>query len=301
MPDILDDLRADLDASFARAERKRSRRRWTVGAATAALSSLAAVVVLTTSSTSPATAAEALRAVARVAQSAPAAMPRDDQFFYVRSRVTAGLSMYAGVDPEHEWAATLVASERQIWVSVDRPGRLIDKVTGKRPLTPADAHRKQGPEPPGGDGRPMRVGATRHYLMGGERLSRAELLAYPTDPQAVYDRIRAHIHGDGRSRELHAFDAIATALRERPAPPALRAALYRALALVPGIELVGPDTVAVTVFGTRHELIFSPDTAELQAERRVLVDPAQAEIDAPPGTVVGEVAYLERAVVDELP
>ncbi|MDA0179373.1 CU044_5270 family protein [Solirubrobacter phytolaccae] len=307
MPDILDDLRADLDAAFARAERKRARRGWTFGAATAALASTAvAVVLLAGGTTPPATAAEVLRAVAGVAQDTPAPVPRDDQYYYVRSRTT-NLSMFAGVDPKHEHAVTLVEADREIWQSLKRPGQMTVKVIGKRPLTPADAGRRQGPDVavPGGG----RVGKQHHYLLGTERLSRAELLAYPTDPQVVYDRIRAHVGSGGDSREGQVFDAISSALRERPAPPALRAALYGALALTPGVTLAGTVTdragrtgtaVAFTEVGVRTELIFDPRTSELLGERRVLVEPARSGIDAPVGTVVGDTAYLERAVVDEL-
>ncbi|RKQ88341.1 hypothetical protein C8N24_6383 [Solirubrobacter pauli] len=308
MPDILDELRVELDTAFARAERPR--RRWRLLVPIAALAATAvAVLVLTTRSTPPATAGEVLRAVAAVAQDRPAPVPRDDQYFYVRSR-TMGLSMFAGVDPRHEHAVTVVESEREIWSSLERPGRLVARVVERRPLTPADADRVQGPDVavPGGDGRGGRLGAQHHYLIGGEKLSRAELLAFPTDPQAVYERLRAHIGQGGHSPEGQVFDAIATALREQPAPPALRAALYGALALTPGVTLAGTVTdrvgrsgtaVAFTEVGTRTELIFDPETSMLLGERRVLVDPTKSDIAAPAGTVVGDVAYLERAVVDD--
>lgn len=310
MPDILDELRADLDAAFVRAERSRGqRRRWTVGAATAALATAAAVVALSTGSAAPATAAEALRAVARVAQDTPAPVPRDDQFYYVHSRETS-ISMFAGADPEHEHAVTLIEGDRKSWVSVDRPGQRVTTVLDKRPLTPADAGRRQGPELPGADGRPSPAQARHHYLVGGERLSRADLLAYPTDPRTVYERIRDHVGPGGHSVAGQVFDAIGAALKEQPAPPGMRAALYQALALVPRIELAGAVTdrvgragvaVAFTEVGTRHELIFDPETSELLGSRDVLVDPTRSDIPAPVGTVIGDVAYLERAVVDELP
>lgn len=305
MPDILGDLRSDLDAAFARAERPR--RRWRMVVPIVALAATAAAVVLTTSSSPPATAAEALRAVAAVARAVPAPVPRDDQYYYVRSRTT-GISMFAGVDPDHEHAVTVVEAEREIWLSVDRPGRLITRERGSWPLTEADAARIQGPETPGGEGRPQRTRATHHYLLGGERLSRADLLAYPTDPRAVYDRIRAHVGPGGHSREGQVFDAIANALREYPAPPGLRAGLYGALALTPGVTLAGTVTdragrtgtaVAFTENGTRRELIFDPGTSELLAERQVLVDPTKSDIDAPPGTVIGDSAFLERKIVDD--
>ena len=88
----------------------------------------------------------------------------------------------------------------------------------------------------------------------------------------------------------------------------MRAGLYGALALVPEVTLVGPvkdrtgrtgTAVAVTEVGIRNELIFNPETSALLAERQVLVDPAAAEIDAPAGTVIGDTAYLERAVTDQ--
>jgi hypothetical protein len=59
--------------------------------------------------------------------------------------------------------------------------------------------------------------------------------------------------------------------------------------------------VAFTEIGRRRELIFDPRTSELLGEREVLVDRTKSDIDAPIGTVVGDVAYLERAVVDALP
>lgn len=308
MPDILDELREELDTAFARAERPR--RRWRIVLPIAALAATAAaVLVLTTRSTPPATAAEVLRAVAAVAQDRAAPVPREDQYFYVRSRTT-NLSMFAGADPDHEHAVTVVDAEREIWSSLARPGRVITKTIDRRPLTLADADRKQGPdvEAAEGDAETAPIGAQRHYLIGGEKLSRADLLAFPTDPRTVYERMRAHIGQGGHSPEGQVFDAIATALREQPAPPALRAALYGALALTPGVTLAGTVTdragrrgtaVAFTEVGTRTELILDPETSELLGERRVLVDPTKSDLAAPAGTVTGDVAYLERAVVDD--
>lgn len=311
MPDILDDLRADLDAAFAHAEtrtRRRRRRMLPLGALVMTAVLAVAVLVLRTAAPPAATAAQALRAVAHVAQASPAPMPRDDQFYYVRSRGT-WLSMFAGVDQQHAHAASLIESDREIWLSADRPGQMVTRVIETRPLTPADAGRAQPPAMPGADGRPQRLGATGSYDIGGERLTRAQLLAFPTDPRAIYERVGALAGEGGRSAEGRLFDAIGTALRERPAPAALRAGLYRALALVPGVQLIGTvqdragrtgTAVARTEIGIRHELIFDPRTSELLADRQVLVDPARAEIDAPAGTIIGDAAYLERAVVDEL-
>lgn len=206
------------------------RRRWALPAGGLAAAAAAAAVAITLTSgadagrigPAPADAAEALHRVAVVAARAVAPVPRDDQYYYVRTRAT-WMSMFAGEDPRHEHAVTLVAHEREIWLSVARPGRLVDRVVGTRPLTPADATREQGPAAPG-------------IELVGE----------------VEDRA-------GRTG----------------------------------------TAVAFTEAGVR-ELIFDPETAELLAERQVLVDPATAEIDAPAGTVIGDTAYLERAVTDAL-
>jgi hypothetical protein len=182
--------------------------------------------------------------------------------------------------------ARLVTKDRRIWTSVTRPGRLVEK-----------------------PGREFDIGLTR-YRLGPIRLTRAGMLAFPTDPQTIYKRLNDAYQGNGHSREGEMFTEIGDALRETAVPAGLRAGLYGALALIPGVELVGDVTdragrhgtaVAFTEVGMRNELIFDPATSEMLAERTVLLDPAAAEIPLPKGTVIGDSAYLERAVVDELP
>ena len=304
----LGELRADLDAAFARAEDARPSRRlsrWLLPAGGAALAVAAAVVALTSGVESgrlgpaPANAAEALRQVAAVAARAPAQVPRDDQFYYVKTKAL-WLSMGAS------GAARLVEHDREIWLSIDRPGRLIDRIVASRPLTPA-ASGNRALDGPGDIDQSMEPAG--HFFVGSEQLTRAELLAFPADPRTIFDRLRARVGDRGNSPDGQVFTEIGDALRESPAPAALRAGLYRALALVPGIELVGRVTdragragvaIAYTEIGIRRELIFDPETSELLAEREVLVDPRPAELDAPPGTVIGDAVYLRRAVTDDV-
>jgi hypothetical protein len=193
----------------------------------------------------------------------------------------------------------LVTADRQIWTSVDKPGRLE--------TTTLAVQRLEGPgeqRHPGGHGVDQ-LPAEHGYYFGAEKLSRAELLAYPTDPQAIYDRLRAGVGDRGNSPEGEVFTEIGDALREAPAPAELRAGLYRALALVPGVELVGnvkdPQgrdglAVAFTEVGIRYELIFDPQTADMLAERETVVAPERGL--PKPGTVIGNSSYLERAVTD---
>ena len=319
---ILAELRGDLDRAFARAEAARGagrrpsahRRRWALSAGGVALAGAAAAAIALTSGAdsghiapAPASAAEALRRVAAVAADAPAPVPRDDQYYYVKTRAT-WLSMFAGKDPGHTHSASLVEHDREIWLSIDRTGKLVDRAVGSRPLTRADANRRQSPDGPAHSmDQPMN--AIGHYFVGDEKLSRAALLAFPTEPRAIFDHLRARVGNRGHSPDGEVFTEIGDALRESPAPAALRAGLYGALALVPGIELVGPVTdgagragtaVALTEVGIRSELIFDPQSSELLAERDVLVDATKAEIEAPTGTVIGDAVYLRRAVTDDL-
>jgi len=183
-------------------------------------------------------------------------------------------------------SARLVTKDRRVWTSVARPGRLVEK-----------------------PGREFDIGRTR-YRLGSIELSRDGILAFPTDPRTIYARLRAQVEDRGHSPDGEVFTEIGDALRETAVPARLRAGLYGALALIPGVELVGEITdragrhgtaVAFTEVGLRNELIFDPATSEMLAERTVLLDPSAAEIPLPKGTVIGDSAYLERAVVDELP
>jgi hypothetical protein len=283
MPEIpiLDELGADMRIAFRARERRRRRVHLAVPALAVATGA-ALFFGLSNGAAPKATAAELLRQAARAAQTAPAPFPRDDQYFYVRS-LTTNLSMNLGPGPAKP---RLVTRERRIWTSVARPGRVIEQ-----------------------PGREFDLGHQR-YRLGSIQLTREGMLAFPTDPRAIYDRLNDTYQGNGHSREGELFTEIGDALRETAVPAGLRAGLYGALALIPGVELVGDATdragrhgvaVAFTEVGVRNELIFDPATSEMLAERSVLLDPAAAEIPLPKGTVIGDSAYLERAVVDELP
>jgi hypothetical protein len=111
----------------------------------------------------------------------------------------------------------------------------------------------------------------------------------------------------GQSPDGEVFVEIADALREAPQPPRLRAALYRALALVPGVQFLGNvhdrlGRAAVGVAFTEHtglrqELLFDPETAEILNERQVVAHPVQG-LRAAVGTAIEDIVYTKRAVTD---
>jgi hypothetical protein len=260
----------------------------------------------------PATASEALRQVATVAeQRSGPGVPRDDQFFYVASEGTELVTAAPTSDPADSYSY-LYTKRREIWLSVDRGGLLRDSQVGPpRWLTPRDernwiaAGRQDASGRIGSDEMPM--GAIHEYYIGDERFTTAQLLAYDPTPQELFDRLRSRVGDRGQSPDGEVFVEIADALREAPQTPRLRATLYRALALVPGVQLLGNvrdrlgrEAVGVAFTehtGMRHELLFDPQTAEVLNERQVVVHPVQG-LRAAPGTAIEDIVYTRRAVTD---
>ncbi|MFC9006103.1 CU044_5270 family protein [Streptomyces microflavus] len=134
----------------------------------------------------------------------------------------------------------------------------------------------------------------------------------PTDPEALLKHISDDAeenHGAGSESTTgphqRAFVTIGDLLRTGGTPPDTTAALYRAAALIPGVDIV-PDAVdaagrhgvavARTHDGERIEWIFDESTVRLLDERTVLVeDNAWGKA----GTVVTSVALIDSGIVDE--
>jgi hypothetical protein len=154
-----------------------------------------------------------------------------------------------------------------------------------------------------------------------------QLQQLPTDPTALEQRLRDNWWGDrigsvaARERCRNPVNArrcpneaeatveifqAATWLLARPiTPPALRAALFRVLAGLEGIRVLGPVTdeagrrgiaVAITVNGVRHELIFDPHSTLLLAERDIAVTAQPGAQRYPVGLTIRSELYLTRVV-----
>ncbi|MEV7536916.1 CU044_5270 family protein [Streptomyces hydrogenans] len=138
------------------------------------------------------------------------------------------------------------------------------------------------------------------------------LATLPTDPEALLKTIREDAeknHGAGSDSttgpDQESFVAIGDLLRSGAASPQLTAALYRAAALIPGVD-VAPDAVdaagrrgaavARVHAGERKEWIFDKSAVRLLGERTVLLnDSAWGKA----GTVVSSVALVASGIVDE--
>lgn len=281
----------------------------------------AAVVVLSRGGTAAPALAEVLDdAAASAAQQAPTT-PGPGQFLYVRSEAAYLLSTgyspgcatkacpgSAAAGEQREWSV-LVPRRRQVWLSFDgsRNGRMREVVGTPRFLSPSQ---RAGWEAAGSPPLPRAGAVDDTTLSTGSMIDTAGL---PTDPPRLRARIEARdIAGvEGPPGEAETFVLIGDMLRESYLPAEFRAALYRVLGELPGVELLGEveDPAGRSGIGvaytdqrraTRHELIFDPATSALLAERETLVRPAAYGFRAPVGTTIGYAVYLESKVVDSV-
>jgi hypothetical protein len=112
------------------------------------------------------------------------------------------------------------------------------------------------------------------FPAGGSGVTWDGLWDLPTDADELEQRLRSGIHdGDGKERDDDAalFVIVGDLLRESPAPPALRKALWQVAARIPGIELGGEVTdhagrpgVAVERDGQRY--VLDPSSGRLLEE-----------------------------------
>ncbi|MFE0771647.1 CU044_5270 family protein [Streptomyces sp. NPDC058861] len=208
----------------------------------------------------------------------------DGQYVYVK---TAG---YTSVLSENKAGQKELLREdegMEQWTSVDGSGPTLQRKAGKDKLLPEGPANLNSP--------------TYNFLA-----------ALPTDPRALLKQIREDAeknHGTGSDSttgpDQEAFVTIGDLLRNGVAPPVTTAALYRAAALIPGVD-IAPDAVdaagrrGVAVArvhdGERTEWIFDARTNRLLGERTVLLkDNAWGKA----GTVVTSVALVSSGVATE--
>lgn len=321
---ILRELGDDLNASFRAREatarlgpdQPRMLSRWILGAgglaAAVAVVAIALILGVQGGSPTPPSATAALVQAAAVAEHRPVPFPGNNQFYYVRSLTTQLQLIRAHSTTPLALSGRPVPTAvetlgTQLWISANRTGvtkgrvisvkfptaaaRRLWKRLGRPPFAP----------PPGGAISPLGGG---RYLLGNIKLTRQQLLATSTDPHVLYAKLYA---AGGSPAEV--FAEIGDALRDRPAPARLRAALYRTLALVPGVRLVGSVTdsigrrgtaVGFIHDGTEDELIFDPASSDMLAERTILVDGFAKRLGLRAGTVTSSTTYLQRAVSNNL-
>lgn len=146
-------------------------------------------------------------------------------------------------------------------------------------------------------------------VLGVQPLEEAIATA-PRDPEALLEVIYTYqrAQGDGDTPYEEAFITIADTLRTGVIPADLRAALYQAAALIPGLTVVeeeatldGRTGIALGMkahaYDARQEIIFDPGTGLVIGEREVLLE----ELDGIPAGTVTEWTAITTSVVDSAP
>lgn len=224
------------------------------------------------------------------------------------SSVTSRYDVYLVENRITEWVPADPGDPNQLWMLDRAPTGEIQWITGDREAFDANA-----------DGRPALSPTLQTTAVCGDFFGDAggcgragawadptpEFLAgLPRDPGLLYDRLRADAPDNGRG-DAELLTYAADLLRTGLAPADLRAALYRTLATLPGLEIT--DAVANldgrtgTAFGIedgdqRQDLIIDPATGTYIGERQVLTEDRDG---APAGTTVNFTS-LTTDVVDAL-
>jgi RNA polymerase sigma-70 factor (ECF subfamily) len=230
-------------------------------------------------------------------------------------RVTT-VAVYATMTIDDSWLKTYT---EELFVPGDPDREWVLRRSPRVPYRPEDAELAER------YGLPESEGFTERARDGGffgepvtpswQTPTAAFLADLPRDPQRLLERIRHDAADAGPSRDGEALVLIADMLRSGIVPGDVRAALFRAAALIPGVELVdeqanlnGQVGVAVGRYepnaGDRNEIIFEPDTGMVIGERQILVDRGYGP-HLPVGSAIAWTAVATEVVpageVDEIP
>lgn len=298
----------------------RFRRRVLLASAAAALlvgGIVAADVVLPGQSGATAEAAEVLNnaAAATIQTSDPLVGP--GQYLKIETTAVYGASSVAADGTQAAW---LDKTGGQVYVPADRSGTWIWNREDRVPTTffseASKAAVAKMQESLAKDPGPSLVGiqrAPRGAFYGSEQtvingIPLAKVSSLPKDPRALLNFIRERTKGAGPSSEMEALITIADTLRTGVIPADVRAALYKAAALIPGVTVVdkqatlnGKTGVAIGIQspdgGARQEIIIDPDTGLMIGERDVSL---KATADFPAGTATAWTA-VQTSVVNSAP
>lgn len=152
-------------------------------------------------------------------------------------------------------------------------------------------------------------GGFNGYATGNESgMAGGDLTELPREPRALLQRIYDMNGSAGQSRDGQALVWIADTLRNGSVPADLRAAMYRAAALIPGVTITDEDAsldgrsgVAIgrveSSSNTRQDLVFDSATGLFIGERLVTL---VADGEVPAGTALSS-SVVTTSVVDGAP
>lgn len=221
-----------------------------------------------------------------------------------------------GSNPGHNGPASARANSiEQVWLAANGAARIVQRpgvVSGGDVLL---FHQPRGAIL--SEQRRQRVGSHLRVMAYGQRYywgagpDYAQLVRLPTDPSNLRRWIERHAINPGSTcapgvSDCQTFSFVEALVAGGPLPPKLSAALYRVIADLPGMRLIGPTRdplgrpgVAVGYFFKhqpgRAELIFNPTTGVFLAERGISLDPKK--MHAPVGAILNWSAIEHAGVV----
>jgi hypothetical protein len=302
---ILAELGEQLKAGFQRREARRRPARTRL-AAVAAGTALAVLALLAWGiggggfDSSEASAAAVLRAAADAAARQPD-LSRPNEFFSIRWRTLSLVQVRAHADEplsggELSLPRALVITETSERWSPTRVGEIRTHLV-RISFPTAAAHTlwdRLGRPSLGGILGSTGIAPVTSIALSHRVLALTQIVALPTDPARLYRRLFADSSAQGAVQDVEALDTT-------PIAPRLFAALYRALALVPGVSddggartLTGRVGEAIGVGG--DQLIIERRTGKLLGYRDVVDASDAAAQNLPVGTVFEQTAIIARLV-----
>lgn len=280
--------------SRERLGRLQRRRRFALAGALATVGvGIAGALGLTTAATPVSALAAQMDQLAKVAASQDwTGIPGPGQYLYTESQ---GLDETDTMNNGQECAVQFV-DHRQSWIATDGAGAIDEGGSDGRFTSSSDAAACSAMKvtPTSVD----RSGGTR-FPAGGLSFPTDDWRSLSTDPETLLKQV--HQRDGGPDTPAEWFTNVADFMRESDVPPAIRAALYQATALIPGVKLLGQQTdqtgqtglgVAFEVNGQpTHELIFDQQSGRLLAE----------DYFGATGRLTDWSSYTDQKIVDSVP
>lgn len=290
-------------------KRQRRRRRWLTSAAAAAV--LAALVagdlvgLAGWRGNATAEAAEVLNTAAETAITSTDPVVKPGQYLRIRSTNVWSTEEWPEDGSKYQWLDT---EKMDMYIPADRNEEWVWLRSGRAPTTFFDDKARKYVQEQGRQAPPETLRAPKGEFYGqpGGTLT-ADMSTFPRDPYRLLNHIYIRTLGAGQSVDGEALVFIADLLRTGLVPADLRAALYKAAAMIPGVTIMegqanldGRTGVAIgRTEGTlmRQEIIIDPKTGQVIGERQVLTQDYGV---MPAGTPISWTA-VETSVSDTAP
>lgn len=263
-------------------ERQRRRRKWVTSVAAAAV--LAGIVagdlvgLAGWRGSATAEAAEVLNTAAETAITSTDPVVNPGQYLRIRSTNVWSTEDWPEDGSKYQWLDT---EKMDMYIPADRTSEWVWLRSGRVPTTFYDDKARNYVQEQGIQAHPETLRAPKGEFYGqpGGTLT-TDMSTFPRDPYRLLNHIYIRTLGAGQSVDGEALVFIADLLRTGLVPADLRAALYKAAAMIPGVTIMegqanldGRTGVAIgRTEGTltRQEIIIDPKTGQLIGEREVL-------------------------------